>query len=150
MKNVLKIVATALTMMLLVVTPAKATNEEGMHHLVLQISDNNPATMTKILNVAANITRHYEGLGEEVEVRIVAFNAGLHILRTDTSPVIERIKSFGQSMPNVSFVACGNTIKGMTKKEGTPPPLVEFAEVVPGGVGEIMRLVEADWVAVRP
>lgn len=120
------------------------------HKLALQISDNNPQKMTTVLNVAANVTRYYESIGETVEVRIVAFNAGLHMLRTDTSPVLERLESFGASMPNVTFAACGNTITGMTKKEGKPTPIVEIAEHVPAGVVDLMTLNENGWTIIRP
>ncbi len=149
MKTIMKIIAASLTMLLLATMPAKADGE-GIHRLALQISDNNAQKMTTVLNVAANVTRYYEGQGEEVEIRIVAFNAGLHMLRTDTSPVLERVRSFGQSMPNVSFAACNNTIKGMTRKEGKAPPITEYAEVVPAGVIELMRLHEAGWTIIRP
>src|SRR4029079_6909384 len=44
--------------------------------------------------------------GEEVDIQIIAFNAGLHMLRDDTSPVKPRLKSFKQGMPNVAFMAC--------------------------------------------
>jgi len=80
----------------------------------------------------------------------VAFNAGLHMLREDTSPVLERLNSFGASMPNVTFAACGNTITGMTKKEGSAPPIVEIAEHVPAGVVDLMTLNEAGWTVIRP
>lgn len=124
--------------------------EDGVHRLALQISDNNPQKMTTVLNVAANVTRLYQDRGEEVEIRIVAFNAGLHILREDTSPVLERLTSFGQSMPNVTFAACGNTITGMTKKEGVAPPISAHAEVVPAGVVELITLDQAGWTIIRP
>lgn len=151
MKNILKLVATTLTMMLLVVTPVKATDEDGVHHLALQISDNSEQKMTTVLNVAANVTKYYESIGEVVEIRIVAFNAGLHMLREDTSPVLERLQSFGQSMPSVTFVACNNTIAGMTRKAGgVAPPIVEFAEHVPAGVVDLMNLHELGWNIIRP
>ncbi|MXN66217.1 hypothetical protein GR183_14980 [Stappia sp. GBMRC 2046] len=123
---------------------------EGVHRLALQISDNDPQKMNTVLNVAANVARHYSGNGEEVEIRIVAFNQGLHMLRSDTSPVKERLAGFAKSMPNVTFNACGNTIAGMTKKEGKEPPLVENAETVPAGVVTLMELNEAGWTIVRP
>jgi intracellular sulfur oxidation DsrE/DsrF family protein len=157
MKNILKFAATALTMMLFVASPASADHREhvvsgqdGYHYLALQVSDNNPGTMNKVLNNALNITKNYQAEGQEIEIRIVAYNAGLHLLREDTSPVFERLKSFNDSMPNVTFLACGNTIKGMTKNEGTPPPIVDYAEVVPGGIRELIDLAEAGWVIIRP
>ncbi|MCV0425283.1 MAG: hypothetical protein K5905_07410 [Roseibium sp.] len=120
------------------------------HKLALQISDNNPQKMNTVLNVAANVTRHYESQGKTVDIRIVAFNAGLHMLREDTSPVLGRLKSFGDSMPNVTFAACGNTISGMTKKEGKEPPIVTIAEHVPAGVVDLMTLNEAGWTVIHP
>ncbi|MEO1918353.1 MAG: hypothetical protein ABGW81_01310 [Paracoccaceae bacterium] len=106
--------------------------------------------MTKVLNNALNITKNYQAAGQEIEIRIIAYNAGLHLLREDTSPVFDRLASFNESMPNVTFIACGNTVKGMTKKEGTPPPIVDYAEVVPGGIRELIDLVEAGWIIIRP
>lgn len=120
------------------------------HKLALQISDNDPQKMATVLNVALNVTQHYESIGETVEVRIVAFNAGLHMLREDTSPVLDRLTSFGASMPNVTFAACGNTIDAMTKKEGKATPIVSVAERVPAGVVDLMTLDENGWTIVRP
>ena len=71
---------------------------------------------------------------EEVEIEIVAFAAGLHMLRSDTTPVAARLKSFAQGMPNVKFQACANTMAHMAKKEGKKTPLVANANIVPAGV----------------
>ena len=106
--------------------------------------------MNTVLNVAANVSRHYSEQGEEVEIEIVAFNRGLHMLRADTSPVLKRVESFSQSMDNVTFQACGNTLAGMTKKEGKEPPLVGAAHVVPAGVVRLMELDQQGWAIVRP
>ena len=84
------------------------------------------------------------------EIEIVAFNAGLNMLRTDKSPVIDRIKSMAESIPDITFSACGNTIAGITKKEGTAPPLTSYARVVPGGVGRLMALDDSGYYVVRP
>ncbi len=81
---------------------------------------------------------------------MVAFNAGLHMLRQDTSPVRERINGFSQSMPNVRFQACGNTLDSMTRKEGKEPPLLPNAHVVQAGVVRLIELDEQGWTIVRP
>jgi intracellular sulfur oxidation DsrE/DsrF family protein len=141
---------TALIFAVFTATAVLAQDGLAQHKLALQISDNNPQKMTTVLNVAANVTRHYESIGETVEVRIVAFNAGLHMLRVDTSPVLDRLNSFGASMPNVTFAACGNTIDAMTKKEGKATPIAAVAERVPAGVVDLMTLDEAGWTIVRP
>ena len=120
------------------------------HRLALQISDESPEKMNAVLNVAANVSKYYADKGDEIEIQIVAFNAGLNMLRTDKSPVLERLKSFKQGMPNVSFMACQNTIDAITRKEGKEPPLVENATRVPAGVVTLIELGEKGWTIVRP
>ena len=140
----------ALVFAVLFLAAAPALAQDGMHKLALQISDNDPAKMNTVLNVAANVSRLYSERGEEVEVKIVAFNAGLHMLRPDTSPVAERMMSFAQGMPNVSFQACNNTREAMAKKEGKDIPLFETAEVVPAGVVTLMELDADGYTIIRP
>ncbi len=123
---------------------------DGPHRLVLQISDNDPDKMNAVLNVAANVSKYYSDKGEEVEIQIVAFNAGLHMLREDTSPVKPRLSGFGKSMPNVSFKACQNTIDAMGKRENKEIPIVAGAEHVPAGVVTLIELGEKGWTIVRP
>ena len=88
--------------------------------------------------------------GEIFEIEIVAFNSGINLLRTDKSPVNDRLKSMSESIPDLTFSACNNTIKGITKKEGKTPPISEYARVVPGGVGRLMVLDDSGFFIVRP
>jgi intracellular sulfur oxidation DsrE/DsrF family protein len=120
------------------------------HRLALQISDDDPVKMNAVLNVAANVSKYYSDKGDEVEIEIVAFNAGLMMLRQDKSPVLPRLKSFKQGMPNVAFKACENTLAAMTRNEGKEPPLVENAERVPAGVVTLIELQEKGWTIIRP
>jgi intracellular sulfur oxidation DsrE/DsrF family protein len=63
---------------------------------------------------------------------------------------MDRIKSISESVPDVTFSACGNTIAGMTKKEGAAPPITEYARVVPAGVVRLMELDEMGYYVIRP
>jgi uncharacterized protein len=138
----------ALIAALLVV--ALAVGSATAAQLALQISDNDPDKMNAVLNVAANVSKFYSDKGEEVDIQIVAFNAGLHILRNDTSPVKPRLKSFKEGMPNVSFMACENTLDAMTRKEGKEPALVDNVQRVKAGVVTLIELGEKGWTIVRP
>ena len=143
----LRAVFAVLLLMPLACAPSVAAEK---HRLALQISDNDPDKMNAVLNVAANVSKYYSDKGEEVDIQIVAFNAGLHMLREDSSPVKPRLKSFKQGMPNVSFMACENTLDAMTRKEGKEPALVENAERVKAGVVTLIELGEKGWTIVRP
>lgn len=134
-----------------IAAPALAgQSDDGVKRLALQISDNDPATFNKALNVATNFARGMSEAGDMYEIEIVAFNAGLHLFRNDTSPVLDRLQSISESIPDVTFSACGNTIAGMTKKEGAEPPISEFAQVVPAGVVRLMELDNEGYYVIRP
>ena len=135
---------------LVIATAWPAYAADKVHHLALQISDGSEDKMTAVLNVAANVARLYAEKGEHIEIQVVAFNAGLHMLREDTSPVKDRLQSFAQSMPNVSFKACNNTLEAMTKREGKAIAIVSSATLVPAGVTTLIELNEKGWTIVRP
>src|SRR6056300_1583631 len=112
LKALLAIIA---TLFAFAFSPAVAdSHADGVKRLAIQVSDNMDGTMAKALNVAANFARMQSEAGNLYEIEIVAFNAGLHMLREDTSPVFDRIKSMNDSVPDLRFSACGNTIAGMT------------------------------------
>lgn len=134
----------------LLALPGAAWAAGKTHRLVLQVSDNDPEKMNAALNVAANVSRHYADVGDEVEIVIVAFNAGLHMLRSDTSPVRERLEKFAPGMPNVSFEACGNTMESMKRRENKEIPIMSMAKIVPAGVVTLIELSEKGWTIVRP
>lgn len=129
------------------VAPATAMEK---HRLALQISDSEPAKMNAVLNVAANVSKYYSDKGDEIDIEIVSFNAGLNMLRADKSPVLDRLKSFKQGMPNVSFMACETTLADITRREGKEPPLVDNATRVPAGVVRLMELSAKGWPIIRP
>ena len=124
--------------------------EIKVHKLALQISDNVPEKMNAVLDVAANVSRFYSDKGEEVEIEIVVFNAGMHMLRADTSPVKDRVVNALKALPNVSFKACKNTMDAMERSEGKPVPLLPNMDIVEAGVTRLIELGESGWTIVRP
>ena len=61
------------------------------HKLAIQVNQNDKAVMDLALNNAKNVIDYYKAKGETVAVEIVTYGPGLHMLRSDTSPVKERI-----------------------------------------------------------
>ncbi len=122
------------------------------HRVAIQVNQNDPAVMNLALNNATNVMEFYKAKGEVVQVEIVTFGPGLHMLRDDTSPVKDRIKQIvDASFPsNVKFIACGNTKEGMEKREGKQISMISDATVVPSGAVRLIELQEAGWSYLRP
>ena len=122
------------------------------HRIAIQVDQNDPQTMNLVLNNATNVIEYYRGKNEEVDVEIVAYGPGLHMLRTDSSPVQDRIRRLkDMAFPGkIQFSACNNTKQGMEKAEGHAISIVPEATIVPSGVVRLMELQEAGWSYVRP
>jgi uncharacterized protein len=127
-----------------------AANQKQAHRLAVQVDVNDPAVMNLALNNVSNVAQHYSDLGQTVEIEVVAFGPGLHMLRDDTSPVKARIKSMSETMPQLAFSACGNTRENMTKVEAKEIPLIAQAKVVKAGAVRLMELQERGWSYLRP
>jgi intracellular sulfur oxidation DsrE/DsrF family protein len=132
-------------------TPGYAADAKA-HHIAIQVDQNDPAVMNLALNNATNIMEQYKSRNEAVDVEIVTYGPGLHMLRADTSPVKDRIKHIADaSFPAIiKFSACGNTRDGMEKREGKTIGLVPQADIVPSGAVRLVELQEAGWSYLRP
>ncbi len=122
------------------------------HRVSIQVDQNDPQVMNLALNNATNVIEYYRGKNEDVDVDIVTYGPGLHMLRDDTSPVKDRIKRLKElAFPGkIQFSACNNTKQNMEKTEGKAVPIVSDATLVPSGVVRLMELQEQGWSYVRP
>lgn len=150
MKNIVIAAIMTAGSLLMVASGQSALAEGVVHKLAIHVDENDPAKMNIALNNAANVSKYYESKGDNVMIEIIAYGPGLHMLRDDTSPVKGRIAAMALEFENLGFSACGNTLKGMTKKEGKTPKLISEATVVPSGVVRLMELQEEGWAYVRP
>jgi hypothetical protein len=96
------------------------------------------------------VAQHYSEIGQKVEIEVVAFGPGLHMLRDDTSPVKARIKSMSETMPSLTFSACGSTHENMTTVDAKEIPLISQAQVTRLGGVRLLELQERGWSYLRP
>jgi len=133
-------------------TKSQPATRADAHRLIIQVDQNDPALMNLALNNATNVIDYYRAKGEAVDVDIVTYGPGLNMLRTDTSPVQDRVKHLKEyAFPgSIQFSACNNTKMGMEKKEGHSIPILAEAVLVPSGVVRVMELQEKGWSYIRP
>jgi intracellular sulfur oxidation DsrE/DsrF family protein len=142
--------STQATKLTAVTRATRAPEAPKVHRLILQVNSNEPAMMNLALNNATNVAQYYQDLGQKVNIDIVTFGPGLHMLRDDTSPVKARIRSLSESQPSISFEACNNTRENMGRAEGKEIPLISEAKLVKSGVVRVMELQEQGWTYVKP
>lgn len=124
--------------------------DEADHKVAIHVDENDPATMNMALNNVANLKKFYDSKGESVVIELVAYGPGLHMLRSDTSPVKDRIAAMSLEIDSLTFSACGNTYAKMSEKAGKDIELLDEATKVPSGVVQLIALQEQGFAYVRP
>lgn len=119
--------------------------EAGIHKVVIQVSTDDARTQSMALNNAVNLQ---QALGvDNVTIEIVVYGPGLTML-LEGGQQSQRVSSLAKQ--EITFSACGNTIKAMQKKQDGPVTLSDGVRIVPAGVVRIMELQEQGYAYVRP
>jgi uncharacterized protein len=126
--------------------------EGKTHRIAIQVDQNDPQVINLVLNNATNVIDYYRTRNEDVDIEIVAYGPGLHMLRADTSPVQDRIRNLKDMVfpGKIQFSACNHTKQGMEKTEGHAISIMPEATIVPSGVVRLMELQEQGFSYVRP
>jgi len=125
---------------------------EGMtHYVAIHVDENDPQVQNMALNNAVNVSNYYQSQGDAVVIELVAYGPGLHMFRTNTSPVTARIEAMQLEMENLSFAACGNTLRAMNARmESGEVELIAGVDVTPSGVVRLIELQEQGFAHIRP
>jgi len=126
-----------------------ASENQRVHRLAVHVDADDPAVMNLALNNAENMTKFYESKSEKIEIEFVAFGGGLSMMRSDTSPVKERLAEMSKQK-GVTFSGCSNTLANQSKAENKSLTLLPEARLVPTGVVRITELEEQGWTYLRP
>ena len=120
-----------------------------IHRVIVQVTQNDPAVMTMALNNVENLVNYFHDKGEKIEIEVVAYGAGLNMMRSDTSPVKDRLSALSGNK-NITFSGCGNTLGKQSASENKQISLVPEARIVSAGIARVVELQEEGWTYVRP
>ena len=137
---------------LLVAGMSASAQAQDSQCLMIHVPQEDPVAFKQAINIANNIPKQ---LGADaVRVEVIAQGPGLKLL-TKGSPETDRIQSLAamgdQTMGGgTKFSACAATIKGIEKKTGKTPELLEGVEVTsPGAVARILELHKQGCAYIR-
>ena len=130
---------------MLMFTAQLSADSHTKNKLVIQVSTDDPRTQSIALNNAVNLQKLY-GM-DNIIIEIVAYGPGLGLMTTK-SGLADRVTSL--AMQDITFSACGNTMKKVAKKSGKMPELLEGVGQVTAGVARIMELQQQGYAYIRP
>ena len=122
--------------------------ESAHKRVILHIGSADTQRLEKALDDAELLLAGNDGNPGLVQLEVVANAGGLALLRTDTSPFIERIRNMVEDHDNVDFFACSRTIEKLRLK-GITVKLVPEATVIPEALKQVVDRIQDGWIYIR-
>ncbi len=116
-------------------------------NIILQVSDGDPSRHNTVLSIASNLIKHYGG-GDQADIQVIAFAAGVSMLFANGNPNAERIRSLQAN--GVRFYICGNTLDTIARRSGKRPKAFLGVEEVPVGVAYLIGEMSRGYQHVHP
>ena len=115
------------------------------HHIVLQLSDNDPGKQGLVISIAYNLIKLYDP--DKIAIEVVTFGPGIDLLRPENAnrKLVESLVAQG-----ARFDVCLNTVDTIERETGRRPEIIPVATPVQVGVGQILWLTEHGYTLVRP
>lgn len=125
--------------------PISLSTQVDPDKVLLHLDSSDPHKLSNTLDLAENMLNERKG---QRQLAIVVNTYGLNLLRQDSATDQTRIHRLAQQHPNLSFIACGQTIARL-KREGVDVVLLPEASVASSAINEILNRMQKGWVYVK-
>jgi intracellular sulfur oxidation DsrE/DsrF family protein len=127
---------------------AAALRDVSADRILVHVSSGSRETLGTALDEVEDLLRGARVAGRSVEVEIVANSTGLDLLRVDASPFLERVATLRRHYPNLTFVACNQTIERL-REAGVAVELLPGVHVAPSALDQVVKRLQGGWVYIR-
>ncbi len=128
---------------------APATADSREMRIVFHLTDPDMTAAGDLLNDVRDLLEDYERVDAPLRVEVVAHGEGLGLLRSRLSKHKAIIHELAVRYPNLTFVACRNSIDRLRVEQGTEVLLLPEAVVIDSGVEHVVRRQKAGWAYIR-
>lgn len=123
--------------------------ESEAMRIVFHMTNPDMAVGGELLDEIETMLQAYRRQGEDLRVEVVAHGEGLGLLRERLSLHQDRIETMADRYPNLTFVACQNTIDRLRVERGVEVVLLPDAYLTESGVNHVVRRQQEGWVYIR-
>jgi hypothetical protein len=116
--------------------------------VLLHLSSSAPERIAAMLDEAEGMLRAARNDGRAVAIEVVANNTGLDVLRVDAAGEARRLAALRREFPNLTLVACAQTIERLREK-GVAARLLPDAIVATSALDQVVKRIQEGWTYVR-
>jgi intracellular sulfur oxidation DsrE/DsrF family protein len=116
--------------------------------IVVHFSSSAPDRVSEMLDDVEGLLRAARDSNRPIAVEILANNTGLDLLRADVAGPSERLASLRAENPNLTLVACRQTIERL-RERGVVVQLLPETAVATSALDEVVTRIHEGWTYIR-
>lgn len=116
--------------------------------IMIYVGNDDPIRLKTALDEAEDLLASAKQDNRAIQIEIIANDNGVNLLRTGSSAYANRIAKLQANYPNLSLVACTNTLNKL-KDKGNVIRLLPNVKCVPSASSEIVQRLKEGWDYVR-
>jgi uncharacterized protein len=116
--------------------------------ILLHVSSSAPERVAAMLDETEGMLAAARRAGRPIAIEVLANGTGLDVLRAGTSGSAVRLASLRTKYPNLTLVACGQTIERLREK-GVAVQLLPETAVATSALDEVVKRIHEGWTYVR-
>jgi intracellular sulfur oxidation DsrE/DsrF family protein len=128
---------------------APATADDADTRIVFHLTNADQTVAGELLDEVESMLLAYQSDQQPLRVEVVSHSDGLDLLRESLTHHKERIHQLAGRFPNLTFVACKNTIDRLRVEQGIEVRLIPDAEVIDSGVNHVVKRQKEGWSYIR-
>ena len=121
---------------------------QDMNKIVMHVDSADPAKFKMLLDNIDYLVQQHATAEQFVQIEVLASHNGLTMLRSGMTPHAARVAALTAKYPNVTFLACNQTLQRL-RKEGADVKLLPGVQVIPTATGEVVNRLHGGWTYIK-
>lgn len=129
-------------------TAGATLREVSGDRILVHFSSSQREPVAAALEDVEHVLREAMRNGRDLRIEIVANSSGLDLFRAGVAPYPERLAALRAAYPNVTLVACSQTIDRL-RERGIAVQLLPGVETASSALDQVVRRLQGGWAYVR-
>lgn len=117
--------------------------------VIFHVSNSTNLDANELLDDIESLLKISMQNNQQVRVEVVAHASGLDLLRERLSTTKTRIASMAKTYPELTFVACLNTVERIQQEQGIIVKLIPDAQSIESGVAHVVKRQQQGWLYIQ-
>lgn len=116
--------------------------------VILHVSSSQPEKLKAALDETENLLSAYKHSNRQLRLEVIANSDGVKLLQAGASPYAQRISALREQYPNLTLLACHQTVEKM-RRQGARVELLPGVAEAPSALDQVVLRLRQGWDYIK-